>query len=201
MSATSSTPTTKGTRGGWRPGGGAKPKVQDARKVLFFIDPAEHSSMSYLADTASYLVRKENAKVPTRDRDHLITRSELVRIAIEAYVARLHDEDTLAWVQRLRPYLGGPKPPENGDNEKDAPLSRLDTYVGAQTKDTIDAFVDNANEIVAQSNQGLEKEDWDPRITNSDVYREAIYDFLERNRDPVQLAHALRPKLGQSKRS
>ena len=191
---------TKGTIGGYRPGSGAKRKMKEATKILFFVEPEDARDMTELAEQAEAIVREANATVPTRDVDRLIKRSEICRVALQTYLAN-PPLDAEGFARLFRPYLGRPKPPGNGRLESQK--ERLDTYLDEHEKHQVERLLDEINVVIADANRHTaRKADHDTKAAASDLYREAVSEYLRTYRDRAeQLAHDLRPLLGRSKRT
>lgn len=201
----SSTKPKPGRHGGPRPGAGPKRKVQNARSLVFFAHPDTIAALDRLTEDAAATVKEANMALAEKERDVVITRSEIVRVALETYCYQLSyqlDVSSIeALVRRYRPYLGAIKPPGT-DGPPEGRRERVVTVVPQALKDFAKRVVDEANAVIRYYNRRLErKSDYDPVIAMSELYREALDDFLRTYEGRGEaLAHDLRPRLGKRKR-
>lgn len=189
----------KGRVGGPRPGAGAKPKMKDATRVLFYVHPDTARVLADLAAEAAAVVDEANRQVYVRDRDERITRSELVRAAIDIYFQHL-TASPRSLAEYFRPYLGRAKLVDLNEGVRTR-QERIDTYIAKALKEHVVKLADLINvEIKHDNRQQVLKKDRDEPVVASELYREAVRQFLNAYEGrPEELAHDLRPRLGRPK--
>jgi hypothetical protein len=195
---------TKGTIGGWRPGGGGVRLFDDPIRVIFYHEEANVDKFANLARQAQEFVEIANGRLPTRDHDNTLTVGEVMRAAVLEFYEEHRTDHPYVLAKKLRPYLGMSKPlREPGAHPRKVFENRKHAafVVERSDKEKFRVWADEVNVVIDEENALVSGADGDDHITPAELYRLAIDLYVERFGDaPLDVAKKFRPKIGQSKR-